>query len=255
MAHRSPCRAFTLVELLVVIGIIAILVAMLLPALNRARVAAKIVACQSNLKQMGAALEMYLGESKGVYPPARCPSSVKPWNVGVWAGKKGFLGDCLEPATERFLNRYMGKSFTVDSEVPVVECPADEVAYPGFTQNMYDLVGGSYCWNIHPSYRTLVVGPDDPGTGPGGFPAAIFGVKASKVKKTSDMVVGGDYSVILLPYWGSALMGKTELLWHSRDNRFNILFANGHVTFTKMGDLSLLGAGAWQTSEYRLFRP
>jgi prepilin-type processing-associated H-X9-DG protein len=64
----SSATAFTLVELLVVIGIIAVLVSMLLPALNRSREQARRVACASNLKQLGAAIHMYAGENKGKTP-------------------------------------------------------------------------------------------------------------------------------------------------------------------------------------------
>jgi prepilin-type N-terminal cleavage/methylation domain-containing protein/prepilin-type processing-associated H-X9-DG protein len=64
----SPA-AFTLVELLVVIGIIAVLIALLLPALNRAREAAKGAQCLSNMRQVGIALQAYLIESKQVIPP------------------------------------------------------------------------------------------------------------------------------------------------------------------------------------------
>src|SRR6476620_1049188 len=68
MRKRTTNRrgGFTLVELLVVIGIIAVL----LPALQRAREAVRITACASQMHQLGLAMEMYSIEHKGTYPPA-----------------------------------------------------------------------------------------------------------------------------------------------------------------------------------------
>src|SRR6187399_536737 len=65
MRKRS---GFTLVELLVVIGIIAVLIAILLPTLNRAREAANKTACLSNLRQLGQAAIIYCNENKGRFP-------------------------------------------------------------------------------------------------------------------------------------------------------------------------------------------
>jgi prepilin-type N-terminal cleavage/methylation domain-containing protein/prepilin-type processing-associated H-X9-DG protein len=67
-SHNSAERGFTLVELLVVIGIIAVLIGILLPTLNRARRAAKQTVCLSNLRQMGTAWTIYLSEHKGHLP-------------------------------------------------------------------------------------------------------------------------------------------------------------------------------------------
>ena len=63
--HTPSHRGFTLVELLVVVGIIALLVGVLLPALSKARAAAESAKCLSNLHQLGVATAQYEAETKG----------------------------------------------------------------------------------------------------------------------------------------------------------------------------------------------
>ena len=69
---QSDNNGFTLIELLVVIAIIAMLMGILLPSLNRARRQAKKIACISNMRQMGIALQTYLMDSENRLPPSSC---------------------------------------------------------------------------------------------------------------------------------------------------------------------------------------
>lgn len=76
--------AFTLIELIVVIGIIAVLVGLLLPALSRARQQANSVVCRSNLRQLGIVLQMYANDNRGwLYPVGPAGAGGKPTTFGT----------------------------------------------------------------------------------------------------------------------------------------------------------------------------
>jgi prepilin-type N-terminal cleavage/methylation domain-containing protein/prepilin-type processing-associated H-X9-DG protein len=76
---RERRRGFTLVELLVVIGIIVVLIGILLPALNKARASAATVQCSSNMRQIAQAMLMYIQNNGEILPPMRVADTTNIW--------------------------------------------------------------------------------------------------------------------------------------------------------------------------------
>jgi prepilin-type N-terminal cleavage/methylation domain-containing protein len=80
----SNGAGFTLIELLVVISIIALLMAILMPALQRVKKQARAVKCQANLKQWGVVFAMYTGDNNGSFPPGDGDNVAVKDPTGLW---------------------------------------------------------------------------------------------------------------------------------------------------------------------------
>jgi prepilin-type N-terminal cleavage/methylation domain-containing protein/prepilin-type processing-associated H-X9-DG protein len=123
--NRANHAGFTLVELLVVIGIIALLIGILLPVLNKAQEAGKAIQCASNMRTIGQQMMIYISENKGVIPPAGIiypPSSGSTYNnVSSWDVLLKPYANISDGMTG-VVNNSAGVDY---SEIKFYQCPDD----------------------------------------------------------------------------------------------------------------------------------
>jgi prepilin-type N-terminal cleavage/methylation domain-containing protein len=195
---RSSLKAFTLIELVLVIAIVGILASLLLPALAKAKGVANRVVCVNNLKQVGLAIRLYSEDHGDVLPFAKQASlDYKP-----------------------MVAKYMGVPRTAWTNGGVYWCPASERAMSSSNSTpRYSIVNGRYRMEYY-LYRFNggnTIARDWPG---------IAGLKLSEVSLPTKTVLVADSSAFNgLSYHGQS---DSQHAWNE------VSFADGHVNYTKI---------------------
>ncbi|MEI8248509.1 MAG: DUF1559 domain-containing protein [Lentisphaerota bacterium] len=227
---KNQKSKFTLIELLIVIAIIAILASMLLPALSKAREAARKSQCMNNLKQHSYAFTMYIGDNKECFPP-----DYNWYNMGGF-GKMGSWAVFLYPYIAPKVPITYSLSTITAKRIKVLECPTDISAckqnlssHLSYGMNRYLTVGDA-ANNFNPQLRISQVK----------FPSSHLMETETSVSPTDVTDSNGHCEVA----------NSVNLLRQSQylhNNRFNVLMVTGNVTSLSYNAVAF---GAWTTWDY-----
>lgn len=256
--QRLSRRGFTLVELLVVIGIIALLISILLPALNKAREASRVAACLSNLRQLGIIHTNYVAENHGYIVPC----DIGDWKSGAGANGYGILDNWATilvstkyipypdavpntpPSASNLLfcpsglQEFVANS-SISSGLPKTRVDAEGAKGAQQISQLYDPGRVVYCWygvNGTSGSETYIpcrrwpsdgTSPTNPSKPPKPLP------KITEVRKSSEVV-------FLFDGIGMNIQTQNANRLNARHNKrtaTNILFFDGHAETVRTADL------------------
>jgi prepilin-type N-terminal cleavage/methylation domain-containing protein/prepilin-type processing-associated H-X9-DG protein len=234
----SKRKAFTLVELLVVIGIIALLISMLLPALRGAQAKARSVTCQANLRGIGQLLIMYAMDNRGVMIPCGAPQPPR--------NKPKHLGGGVEPYSR-------WPMFVFKPAVPnpkIMICPADQELGEG-DLTLAQMYNSPDPWINKHSYVVNARMIDD----------EIKFAKTKGMNATAIVVLGEkrtkdvDYHMDISRTDGVSQFDEiVEMYRHGLYIGSNYLFMDGHVA-TTLPKEAVLGIDPWDPTPQTMPAP
>ena len=228
-------EAFTLVELLVVIGIIGILAALLLPVLSKAKAYAHATTCKNHLRQMGLALKMYADEHQSRYPYYLGPP-------GAAYGDAAYPGD-RDDGTAKGCVYWSSKLFPyypLNWTNTAYHCPGYKGVNAGPSRDGPDRLG-SYAYNVHGSTTSWTAGPADKvikhfGLGPVMTWPQAPAVSEAQIKMPSEMLAIADSQFceaedpegadVLYPF----LPPRRAFDPARHAKNYNQLFCDGHIS-------------------------